>query len=361
MRIKRLIRIVVSILPLVIILGLLYVAIYIKPQPEEAKTNPYPIVKRDRFYGVVAPTPTTVWAVGSHGKIVRSDDAGKSWVVQATPVEEHLQDIAAWDDKQACAVGNEGVVLVTRDGGKSWTQVKTPLDEVVKVETAGGLTLELGVSAGMGGDKEKEPVSQVPKKLMAVKTFPDGSAWAVGEMGAVLSSKDFGLTWERRMKKEDVAWNSCAFIEKKGWIVGEAGRIVKTDDGGQTWTAVKSPVKSSLMGVDFRDKEHGVAVGLQGVVLVTEDGGKNWVQAPNATIEHLFYVTWDGAEWVAVGDKGVMVKGDPPGANWNGKRMTDIDTSWYTKVWKMGDRYYLSGARLAVLEKGDIKFFDKKL
>lgn len=327
---QRLIKIVMSVLPLLIVGGLLYVALYIKPQPGLAVTNPYPIVKRDRFYGVVTPAPPTVWAVGSHGKIVRSDDSGKSWIVQETPTTNHLQDIAAWDDKRACVVGNDGLVMVTSDGGKSWKKVEAPR-------------------------------SDIANKLVAIEVFPDGAAWAVGEVGAVLHSKDFGLTWERKLAPEDLAWNDIAFIGKKGWIVGETGRVMRTEDGGETWSAVESPVKGSLMSVGFRDEDHGVAVGLQGVILVTADGGKTWTQAPQATVEHLFDVMWDGAEWVAVGDKGVMVKGDASGANWSGKRITDLDTSWYTKVRKSGERYYLSGARLAVLEKSGIQFFDKKI
>lgn len=330
MLIQRSIKIVISTLPLFIIGGLLYVALYIKPQPGLAVTNPYPIVKRDRFYGVALPMPTTVWAVGSHGKIVRSDDSGKSWVVQETPTTDHLQGITAWDDKRACVVGNDGLVMVTSDGGKSWKKVEAPR-------------------------------SDIANKLMAIKVFPDGSAWAVGEVGAVLYSKDFGLTWERRMEPEDLALNDIAFIGKKGWVVGETGRVMRTEDGGETWSAVESPVKDSLMGVAFRDEDHGVAVGLLGVVLVTEDSGKTWTQALNTTREHLFDVIWDGEAWVAVGDKGVMVRSDPSGANWSGKRITDLDTSWYTQVQKSGERYYLSGARLAVLEKGEIKFFDKKI
>lgn len=375
MLIQRSIKIVFSTLPLFIVGSLLYVALYIKPQPGLAITNPYPIVKRDRFYGVASPTPETVWAAGGHGKIVRSDDAGKSWVVQAVPEPIHLQGIAAWDDKQAIVVGNAGTVLVTRDGGKSWTKVKTPLDD--PVEKSGVIkkpTVVLaigGMSYGRTAEQEREEKERVAataesarklaQKILKVKVFAGGGAWAVGELGIVLHSKDFGATWERKREPEDVAWNDVAFIGNTGLLVGEAGRIMRTEDGGETWSAAESHVKGSLMSVEFRDPEHGVAVGLLGVVLVTADGGKTWAQAPQTTREHLFDVIWDGAEWIAVGDKGVMVKGDSSGANWSGKRITDLDTSWYTQIQKSGDRYYLSGARLAVLEKGGIQFFDKKI
>jgi photosystem II stability/assembly factor-like uncharacterized protein len=376
MLIKRSIRIIFSTLPLFIIGGLLYVALYVKPQPGLAVTNPYSIVKRDRFYGVASPTPTTVWAVGSHGKIVRSDDAGGSWVVQPVPEPVNLQGIAAWDEKKAVVVGNAGTVLITSDGGKSWTKVKTPLDDPIEEEATedGSADLSIGgMSYGRTAEQEKEEKGQVAaaaesarksrQKLLNIAILPDGNAWIVGEMGIVLHSKDFGATWERKIKPEDVAWNGVAVIGKKGWLVGEAGRIMRTEDGGETWTAVKSLVEGSLMGVAFRDEDHGVAVGLEGVVLVTKDGGKNWAQASGVTIEHLFDIMWDGAaaEWVAVGDKGLMLKGDSSGADWKGKRITDLDTSWYTNVAKSGDRYYLSGARLSVLEKGELKFFDKKI
>jgi len=169
------------------------------------------------------------------------------------------------------------------------------------------------------------------------------------------------------MKPEDVGWNDCFFLGQKGWIVGEFGRIMRTDDGGITWTAVKAPltpdevgVVPSIMGVTFRDEEHGVAVGLGGMILITEDGGKRWVKVPEVTREHLFRVIWDGAQWVAVGDKGIMLKGDPSGVKWMGGRITDLDTSWYTCVRRIGDRYYLAGDRLACLEKGAVEFFDRK-
>jgi len=368
MSIKRLVKAIMSIMPLFIIGGLLYVALYVKPQPGLAQTNPYPVVKRDRFYGVASPTPTTVWAVGSHGKIVRSDNSGDSWALQSAPESEHLQGIAAWDDKRAIVVGNAGLIMVTSDGGKSWTKVKTPLDEAVEKhgEAMSSTTaLSTGETSMGGGGAEQATAAEAARKsaqkLLKIAIVPDGNAWVVGEMGIVLHSKDFGATWERSMKPEDVAWNGVAVIGNKVFLVGETGRMKRSEDGGGTWSDVKSPVKGSLIGVAFRDEANGVAVGLQGVVMVTKDGGKSWTEVPKATIEHLFDIIWDGTEWVAVGDKGVMVKGDSSGADWKGKRITDLDTSWYTEVVKSGNRYYLSGARLAVLEKGELKFFDKKI
>ncbi|HRH75482.1 MAG TPA: hypothetical protein PLM62_20540 [Zoogloea sp.] len=111
-----------SSLPLLIIGGLLYAAFFVKAEPEIGTLKARPLERRDAFYGVVAPGGSILWAAGSYGKIVRSDDGGKSWEVQASPVVAHLQSIAAWDARRAVAVGNRGLAVVTDDGGKTWKE-----------------------------------------------------------------------------------------------------------------------------------------------------------------------------------------------------------------------------------------------
>lgn len=355
--IKYLVKFVMSVMSFIIIGGLLYAGLFIKPKAVGTGVEPPIIGNRDIFYGLATPTSSVIWAVGSYGKVVRSDNAGKTWAVQPVPRKIHLQGIAAWDDKRAIIAGNEGIVMVTRDGGKSWTQVKTPLEEVVEnrseVKTAGGLTL--GVTEAMG---EKEgAATEVAKKIVVVKTFADGSAWAVGEMGAVLYSKDFGSTWERALPVEDVGYNDICFVGQRGWLVGEFGRLMGTDDGGKTWKRLTCPVETSLMSVAFKDEKYGVVVGLEGVVIATRDGGKHWVKVPEATTEHLFSVIWDGAQWVAVGDKSVFLKGDPFGGVWKSSRLSEVDLSWHTQIIRMGDRYYAAGPTLGMLEGGKWKIF----
>ncbi|QID16395.1 glycosyl hydrolase [Nitrogeniibacter mangrovi] len=319
---------VLSAVPLAIIGSLLYAAFFIKWEPQIAVLKTPPIERRDLFYGVVSPSASVVWAVGSYGKIVRSDDGGASWAVQSDPLTAHLQSIAAWDAQRAVAVGNGGVVIVTGDGGKTWTPVKAPRSEVAN-------------------------------KLMRVRAYPGGFAWAVGEYGAVLRSTDFGATWTRVIPAKDQAWNDIFFLGQDGWLVGEFGQMLRTGDGGATWTEMPSPVDSSLMSVAFRDPLDGVAVGLSGVVLVTADGGASWTQAPPMTREHLNSVIWDGAHWIAVGDKGMRVVGDADGAHWTGGRISEQDLAWRTQILKVGKRYFLAGANLSVLDGGRLLTFGR--
>ena len=319
---RRVSRIFFSVLPFLICASLLYAALFIKPSVSGASIKPAPIERRDKFFGIEVPAKGSVWAAGTNGKVILSQDGGKNWTVQVSPVKQHLQDIAAWDEQRAVAVGNEGVVILTRDGGKTWQEVKAPRSEVAN-------------------------------KLIKVIVVPGGQAWTVGAMGAVLYSKDFGSTWERRIKEEDVAWNGITFVDAKvAWVVGEFGRMLRTTDGGVTWKPRDSPTKRSLNAVAFRDAMHGVAVGLEGTVLKTDNGGVSWSQVQSVTGEHLFDVVWDGTAWISIGTKGTVLRGEKNGTIWRYSRLSEYDLSWHTKGIRKFGALYMAGSTIGVLRDG---------
>lgn len=304
--------------PFLIIGGLLYAGLFVKADAMVTKVAPRAIERRDNFFGVSVPSVDVIWAAGTSGKVVRSDDRGLSWAQQPTPTNGNLQGIAAWDAERAVAVGNGGVIIVTSDGGKNWTQAKV-----------------LGLTNA--------------SKLLRVRIFGD-TAWAMGEFGALFSSADHGASWARALPEKDLAWNDIEFVGNRGWLVGEFGTVMKTTDSGVTWTQVSTANKISLMSAAFRDPQNGVAVGLSGTVMVTDDGGNTWKQMAKATKEHLYSVIWDANRWLAVGDKGVMLTAEANGASWEGGRISEKDYSWRTQIVRSGPRHYLAGARLGILE-----------
>jgi photosystem II stability/assembly factor-like uncharacterized protein len=310
---QRFIRVTMSVLPFLLIGGLVYSAIFIKPEIAANTVHPPAIERGDFLYGVALPAPDALWAAGSNGKVWRSSDSGKAWTVQSTPTHENLQDIAAWDASHAVAVGNDGGVIRTVDGGKTWTSVEVPK-------------------------------SKIANKLVRVRIFGDGRAWAVGEAGTALYSDDRGVTWKRGAPEEDLAWNDVFVDGQKTWLIGEFGSIRSSIDGGEHWTPANSPVKTSLMAVAFRDSENGVAVGLDGVILTTRDGGHAWAENAKVTREHLFDLLWDGKKWAAVGDKGVVVTADAPAAEWKVALLAPDQRAWHTKIIRAGNRYMATGA-----------------
>ncbi len=311
---RRILDLLISSAPLVIIGGLLYAGLFVKPHPSGGVVETPVFERGNWFYGLSAQEGGKIWLVGADGKILRSQDGGGTWKLQSSLVKANLQDIAAWDDQRAVAVGNRGTVIVTADGGKSWRSVD------------------------VGPFK-------IANKLLRVKALPGGHAWTVGEGGNILHSGDFGNSWSRVGIEEDRAWNDIFFNEGRGWIVGEYGRIKFSKDNGATWKEVTGPVKISLMGVAFKNGNNGVAVGLNGVVLATHDGGQTWKQEKPVTAEHLFAVTYDGTRWVAAGAKGVVLISDSEGREWKSTRLSNEDRAFYTCIVKSGGQYYLSGAR----------------
>lgn len=313
-----------SVIPMLVIGGLLYAGLFIKPQPAGTSISPPAIDRRDQFYDVAEPAAGVVWAVGSFGKIVRSDDGGRTFRVQAAGTAEHLQGIAAWDAKRAVVVGNDGVVLVTGDGGQSWQAAPAPR-------------------------------SEVSNKLMRVRAVGDGIAWAVGEMGALFRTVDGGRSWTRQRPEEDIGWYDVAFRGRLGWVVGEFGRVLVTADGGETWDEVESPVESSLSAVAFRDDANGIAVGLDGVLLASQDGGQSWRELPKVTPEHIFDVAWDGRRWVAVGDKGLFLRGEA--GQWSAGLMAPNAYAWHMAVRPGQNGVYVAGATLGVVDDKGYRAF----
>ncbi len=280
---------------------------------------------RDNLYGVVTLGEKTIWMAGSNGKVVRSDDGGESWALQETDITDHLQDIAAWDENRAVAVGNDGAVVVTGNGGKKWKKVPSPR-------------------------------SKVANKLVAVESGPDGKGWAVGVMGALLGTEDYGASWERLIPEEDVGLNGIAFSDaQNGWVVGEFGRTKRTVDGGETWEEVDRLVQSSLMNVAFRDANNGIIVGLEGVIMTTSDGGDNWtLLSDKPTAQHLWDVTWHESadSWVCVGNQGVYVIGDKAAQSWKANRLSDTELLWHTSIAPFNSALYIVGGSQGVLDKG---------
>lgn len=320
--IRMLVSLLTSAMPIAIIGGLLYAGFFVKAEAVIQKVEPKAVERRDNFFSLALPSDKVVWAAGTGGKIVRSSDGGNTWQRQEVPTHVNLQGIAAWDDQHAVAVGNNGTILYTADGGGSWKPAAVP-----KTDN--------------------------PNKLLRARIF-NGVAWAVGEFGGLLRSDDKGATWTRVLPEKDRAWNAIYFLDQNGWLVGEFGSVMRTADGGATWTEVEVTNKVSLMGVVFRDPMHGVAVGLTGTLLTTADGGATWAEVPPLTREHLLDVILDEGRWVAVGDKGVMVSANAETLDWKFSRISEGDVSWRTQIAKSGNRYYVAGANLGILDGGKL-------
>lgn len=321
---NRLLNIVSSVMPLAIIAGLLYAAFFIKPTVSSKAVPPPLFERRDHLYGLAIAQEQNVWVAGSDGKILHTDQAGAAWnwTPQKSGVEANLQAVAAWDKQRAVAVGNNGLALVTADGGAHWAAAEAPK-------------------------------SAVANKLVRVRAQTDGLGYAIGEYNAILKSTDYGKTWARLTPEKDVVWYGLDIAGKKILVAGEFGRTLASQDEGATWQEVQTPTKVHLTSVAFKNEQEVVLVGLNGTILQSADSGGHWQVISTGIDEHIYDVIWDGARYVACGDRGLLIV-SADGSKWSaldaGLDATQRNYLWFMQIRKLGQAYLLAGSTLAQVE-----------
>ena len=220
----------------------------------------------DKFYDVRALDAARAVVVGYGGKILMTEDGGRSWQVRPSGTDRALYSVEFIDANTGWVSGQDGVILHTADGGKTWTR----------------------------------QVSGTVVYLFAIDFIDQRNGWAVGDRSTYVRTADGGKTWhlgkvgaaerlsadEALLSQEPVLYDVQFLDADTGWIVGEFGNIYHTTDGGKTWAAQQETLLGAgifvtldlptFFGVQFIDRLNGIAAGLEGRVARTRDGGQNW-------------------------------------------------------------------------------------
>lgn len=300
-------RIMASLFVASVVLGGCHHEVELPPMPE-AKIS----IIGDRFFDVKALSADRALVVGYRGKVLETNDGGKTWSVIQTPTDRALYNIRFADEKNGWIVGQAGLVLNTTDGGKTWSEQPTGTD----------------------------------KYLFAVYPLSATHVFAIGDESILLESTDGGKTWTTRkvaqsqkgitediaLAMKDPVFYDIEFAdEKNGWIVGEFGTIHHTADGGQTW----NPQQESLLGdeivdvldlptffgIHFVNAQEGIAAGLEGRIARTHDGGATWafdtIDTKYPLDDPLYspFLFPDGKGW-AIGAGGEVITINPGEAQW---------------------------------------------
>ena len=256
----------------------------------------------DKFYDVQPLSAEKAIIVGYGGKILLTNDAGRTWEVAQSNTDGAIYKVAMTDASNGWAVGQAGLVLRTSDGGKTWQKVDAGTD----------------------------------KSLFSIYAASPQRLVAVGERATVMSTEDGGATWstvkvdakpkeagsneameglsDTEVIAQDPALYDVRFIDdKEGWIVGEFGKILHTADGGKTWTEQQNTLVGeeivdaldlpTFYGIDCTNAQECTTVGLDGRIAATTDGGQTWAfqQVDGNFKEPLFTVQLfpDGSGWAA--------------------------------------------------------------
>ena len=208
------------------------------------------------FNSLTAPTPKMQVAVGDHGQVFRSSDAGAHWVVDATPTLKDLRSVSCGGGTFCMAVGDGGTIL-------TWDAASSPT-----TGTQAWKVLDAGISTDLNG----------------VFCIVDGACIAVGDSSTVaISDPQAAKAAPTTVKVNDVsdviAGNvnaiTCTNPKAPGKpacvIGGDGGKLVAVKWSGTAFSAPSdisvSGVSSDITALRCSVDTNCVAVGKAGLVL----------------------------------------------------------------------------------------------
>jgi photosystem II stability/assembly factor-like uncharacterized protein len=282
--------------------------------------------------GIHAVGGGVVWASGTGGTILRSEDTGYLWQQCATPPGASKLDfrgIWAWDAQSALALSSgprdQSRLYQTTDGGSSWKLLLTDPDAAGFWDGILFLDRQQGV---LYGDPTQAPGRTDHARFGLLVTHDEGKTWSPAtELQPLPGESAF-------------AASNSAMAASGGWVwLGTSkARILRTRDL-VTWQSEQTPLasgndSSGVFSVAFRDPMHGIAVGgdfrkpddATGNAAFTSDGGEHWRAAGKPPHGYRSAVAWDAAEqaWITVGSNGSDISYDDgntwqwlDSGNWN--------------------------------------------
>lgn len=253
-------------------------------EPFPAKMEP---LAAETLINAVTQVGGKLVAVGAWGHVLISEDQGKTWVQQQTPVNVTLTSIHFVDDKLGFATGHDAVILRTEDGGKTWALVQydpaaeTPLFDLVMTDASNGFAIGayamLMVTADGGKSWTQKPLGDLDLHLNALAEAKDGKIWIAGEAGHVfVTEAGLGQVQDIETPYSGSFWNVLVLSDGSVIAMGLRGNIWRTTDQGATWAQAKTDTIASIQsGIELKDGRI-VLVGLEGAVLVSSDKGASF-------------------------------------------------------------------------------------
>lgn len=256
-------------------------------------------------------------AVGERGFTMVSDDGGQSWKGVQTPVSRTLTGVAFRDDKVGVAVGHGGSVVRTEDAGNTWVHVnldEAGPDSVLGVTHLGGdrfvlygafglyfESLDAGLTwrrATVLGEDFDRHISQV---------IPVGNSLVlVAESGTLARSDDGGATWIALTSPYPGSYFG-ALAPGDGSVLafGMRGNIFRSTDLGATWQKVELGTTSSLMSGRKLADGRILLVGNNGLLALSKDGGQTFETHFAKTGKGFAAAIEAGGRIILAGDAGI--------------------------------------------------------
>ncbi len=273
--------------------------------------------------GIHAVGGGVVWASGTDGTILRSEDAGYLWQQCATPPGASKLDfrgVWAWDAQAALLLssgpGNQSRLYQTTDGCSSWKLLLTNPDAAGFWDGILFLDRQHGF---IYGDPMQASGRNDRMRFGLLQTDDGGKTWSpAAELAALPGESVFAAS------NSAVAANQGTI-----WLGTSKARVLRTGQSKE-WKSAQTPLasgndSSGVFSLAFRDQMHGIAVGgdfrkskeASGNAAFTSDGGEHWSAASKPPHGFRSAVAWDAMEqaWITVGSNGSDISYDD-GKTW---------------------------------------------
>ena len=299
--------------------------------PQQSGTNA-------EFRGLVATSPSVVWASGTRGRVARTTNGGATWSVDSVPGASGLDlraiaprsDRLAWVISAGPAEQGQAQIFRTTDGAnwiRQFTTAQTGvfLDAIAFWDDRHGIAL----SDPVGG------------KLFILATDDGGATWTQVPADAAPPV----LPGEAAF----AASGTCLVVQGSSnvWIGtggGARARVFRSTDRGRTWQVADTPLHagnaaSGIFSLAFSDPRHGVAVGGEyskpkeefDNVAVTDDGGATWRRArgplPRGYMSAVAFIPASGGRQLVAVGLGGTARSDDAGESW-----AMVDTVAYNSI-----------------------------
>lgn len=259
-----------------------------------------PEVSTASLRGLYVLDSEVVWASGTNGTIVRTNDQGKTWETQVIPGAESLdiRDLHVFDRNNVLAMtsGTPARLYRSSDGGKNWKVVFESIDPLVFLDSVSFLDNNRGLVMGDPVEGQLyllkstdagwswELVPDAPKLQPGEAGFAasgtnmtvrDGKFWVIGLGGGLPEEANQGAT-----QADQADTNDDSAIDR--------ARVVTVDSEFKDWKVKVTPlprhVSGGIFSMAYVDNKFGVAVGgdykqpdlARDHVALTKDGGETW-------------------------------------------------------------------------------------
>lgn len=232
-------------------------------------------------------------AVGPAREIARSSDYGATWVSVATSMDDSGSAIAFIDDDTVAALGTTSQSMRSADGGLTWTVGYVFAGfNVYRMRFADASTgLAVGAIGGRVLRTQDGGVSwsvigggSMDDNIEGLAASPSGSVVLAGALnGRMLRSITAGATWD----DAGVNFRAPSFGSEQVAIAVSAGQIARSADAGQTWAVVHNQPGAGFTNSTMASAGVGLAVGNAGLILRSTNGGLTFAPVSSGTIAEL--------------------------------------------------------------------------